>query len=715
MIQKCNRKIPYRFTVLNLLWGILISFPQSAWAYIDPGTSGFAFSFLGPVLAALGGTLALFFRPIMNFLRRLFKQNPKTSKIVVLIIIAVSAALGYYFFLSEGRENKFMSDKKGKKIIVLGMDGLDPKIMERLMDEGALPNFNRLRLHGDYAHLQTSNPAQSPVAWSCMATGANPGQHGLFDFIRRDPQTYMPDLAILKFNRGQSGNKMFSPVQHGQTFWEIVSEAGLPSKVIRWPITFPPKEGKSQILAGMGVPDIKGTLGHYAFYTTEVVDPDDPGKYKIITVAADKNAVIKTEIVGPQVGGIFKKNASLPLLLKPNKERRELEINVDGQTIVLAEKRWSKWVQLNFSAGLLKKISAIGKFYLAEVAPELKLYLSPLQVNPLSPAFFISQPEEYAAELAEAVGLYHTLGIPEDTNALNEKRLDEDAFLESCTEIEREREKMLIYELSRFKSGLLALVFDTSDRIQHMFWRASNNKTGRYQHVISDMYKGMDQLLGVVLRHVDHDTTLLICSDHGFTSFDRAVNLNSWLVEQGYMQLSSRPSVREDNSLFADVVWESTQAYALGFGAIYLNRQGREAKGIVSVAEADRLSSGIIKKLQKLQDPLFPSPVINKVYKSGELYSGPYADQAPDLVVGFCPGYRASWQTAIGGAPVVIFEDNLKTWSGDHCVDPQFVPGILFSNRKLKGKTPRIIDIAPTVLEDLGLTVPDSMEGQPLL
>ncbi len=702
-------------------------FPQPAWAYIDPGTSGFIFSVLGPIIAAVIGFLAIFFRPILTFFSKIYtkaKENPLIGVTIISAFILAASGLVWYVFISPSDGgNVYMENVTTKKVIYLGMDGLDPKIMERLMDAGELPNFSRLRQTGGYAHMQTSNPAQSPVAWSCMATGANPGKHGIFDFIKRNPKNYLPDLAILQFNKGLGLGEMFTPVRRGTAFWEITSQAGIPSTIIRWPITFPPKKTDATVFAGLGVPDIKGTLGHYAFYTNGVIDPNDKGKFKIIQVTAN-NGEINTEIIGPPVAGFKKdKKASIPMTIKLDIGRKQAQIKIGDQTLTLKEGSWSNWVHLNFSLGFLKKASGIAKFYLTEVNPVLKLYLSPIQVDPLDPVFSITNPKDYAAQLAEAIGVYHTLGMPEDTNALTEKRFDEEAFLQSCQEIMREREKMLLYELARFKGGVLAFVFDTTDRIQHMFWRFEEPELfnppqelyQKHKDAVEDIYREADQILGTVLKYTDNDTYLIVSSDHGFSSFKRAVHLNSWLVENGYMTLNSAPGNRKDNSLFADVVWEKTKAYAIGFGSMYLNIKGREGKGIVSTAEVASLGREIADKLETLEDPATNTLAVNQVYLRDELFSGPYADQAPDLVVGFYPQYRASWQTAIGGAPNALFEDNLKPWSGDHCIDPQFVPGILFTNRKLKTDTPSLIDIAPTILDCLDMSIPEFMEGKSVL
>ncbi len=709
-----------------LILGILGLFPGYVYAYIDPGTSSAVFSVMGQVLAVLCVFLGIFFRPIFKFFKYLFNKGKEHPRISIPLVFAVGLGvlIGGYKLISpllstSDKATVSMEKSQGKKVIVLGMDGLDPKIAERLMAAGELPNFSNLKETGGYSPLQTSNPTQSPVAWSCLATGCNPGKHDIFDFIKRDPKTYLPDLAILKLNKGALASNTYTPVRKGTPFWEITAAAGIPSTVVRWPITFPPRESKARVFAGLGVPDIKGSLGNYTFYTTQPVAADDEGKHKVIVVTPGAGA-INTEILGPTVG-LKKEPAKIPFSITQDKANKQVTILLDGQSITLKEKSWSDWVELSFKVGFFKKIKGIVKFYLTQTDP-LKLYLTPVEVHPREPVYRISNPDGYAAELAENVGLYHTLGMPEDTRALSEGRFDEDAFLAGCEEIMHEREKMLDFELSRFSQGLLAFVFDTTDRVQHMFWhyeepelyKIDKAKYEKYKDVVESYYRWMDKVLETVLTHVDKNTTLIVCSDHGFSSFRRAVHVNSWLVESGFMTLTSTPEERKDNTLFSDVDWHKTKAYCLGFGSIYLNLQGRERDGIVSPDEARELSKEIARKMLELTDPLTGDKAVKGVYLRDDIYSGPYLNDAPDLVIGFRPGYRVSWQTAIGGAPNGLFYDNTKAWSGDHCIDPEFVPGILFANRKIQADTPRLIDIAPTVLDVLGLAIPADMDGKSL-
>ncbi len=627
------------------------------------------------------------------------------------------------------KKGKTISSKAFRRIIVLGVDGLDPDILRGLFSEGKCSNLRKIAASGFFHNLATSYPPQSPVAWASMATGTNPGQHGIFDFISRDPVKYLPDLAILKVNHGNflgQRDSLFLPVRNGRAFWDFTSDAGIPSTVIRWPMTFPPESGGARVLSGLGVPDIKGGLGRYAFYTTASIDPADEGSEKVIPLSVQGGRA-DTHIYGPDIRGLGgKKEAKLPLSISILQDDT-LSVEVDGNHITLSKRQWSEWVSLRFSVGFGKKVRGMVKFYLVETRPHVRLYLSPIQIDPVEPCFQISSPDDYCQDLAERLGRFHTLGLPEDTKALTEGRLDEEAFLSQCDDIMKDQERLFEYELNRFQEGLFASVFFTTDRINHMFWAARDREHSmynedfarKYRSVISDYYERIDRTVGLVSKNADERTLVLIPSDHGFAPFRRAFHLNSWLVNRGYMVLKEPVSSgdSEGGPLFRYVDWKRTRAYAVGFSGIYLNLIDREGKGIVLSGEAaESIKGQISRKLLDLVDPKTGAKPVLRVYRKEDIYHGDSIHRAPDLFVGYRKGYRASWQTAIGGSPSKILEDNLKKWTGDHIMDPSEVPGALLCNKKLSFKgIPTLMDIAPTVLAGFGLPPEDTMEGQSLL
>lgn len=609
-----------------------------------------------------------------------------------------------------------------ERCIVLGMDGLDPRIVAELMKDSKLPNFTRLANEGTFAPLQTSNPVMSPVAWSNIATGAGPGHHGIFDFLHRDPKTYMPYISLRKSSTGLLGTK-YEKARQVDGFWRYTSDAGIPTTVLRWPVTFPPEKVNGRFLSGLGVPDLLGTEGQYAFYTTEPISKDDPSPHNVIQVRwqPDEVDTIRTSLKGPMIGR--GRTAETPLTIR----RRNLGtclLQVGDNALIEANHgEWTPWVKVIFRAGL-SRVFGMVRFILLEAESQLKLLVCPIHLDPANPAFDISCPAEYARSLSEKIGAFHTLGMPEMVHPLSHGRYGFDEFLAQVQAVRTERKQVFLTELEQFDKGLFAFVFDHTDRIQHAFWATRDPahpmrdaaETQSYGHVIEDMYQEMDACLGEAIKRADRRTLLLTVSDHGFDSFRRQVHLNRWLVDNGYMRLKG-PQNAEGRGLFQDVDWRNTRAYAVGFSSIYLNLAGREGNGIVQRdGQSPDLLEDIVSKLRAQVDPDNGNRIIRSVYLSSRIYAGsPLVDDAPDLVVGFEAGYRASWQTALGGAPPLLIEDNKSRWSGDHIFDPNLVPGIVLSNVRLHGDSYQGIDVAPTILAGLGVMEAEHMTGRDLL
>ncbi len=608
-----------------------------------------------------------------------------------------------------------------KKVIVLGLDGLEPKIVDRLLRARELPHFARLRAEGGYARVATTCPAQTPVAWSTFATGVNPGGHGIFDFLRRDPRTRLPDLALNRYEQ----KSVFQPPQavnlrRGTPLWELLSAAGVPSTVLRCPCTYPPDPVRGRILSGMGVPDLRGGLGTATFYSS--ADDVQPGEGEAVVYLPAADGILTTQLPGPRNP---KSGApvSCELTLQPDRAAGRVLLHCQGQTRELRPGQWSEWLRVKFRTGLLQSLRGMVRFYLVRLSPQLELYASPVNFDPEAPAFPISAPANYAAELRRSVGDFHTTGMVEDHGALNNGRLDESAYLGQCADAWRERERMMLHELARFDEGFFFCLFDTPDRVQHMFWRfrepdhpaGGGDAPEELRRAIDDQYRACDAAIGKALEFADDRTLFVALSDHGFGSFRRGVHLNSWLHEHGLLRLKEGVRPGEDaGDFFREVDWGRTKAYALGLAGIYLNLRGREEGGIVSADEAERLKRDIAAGLTQLTDGGRRRPVRAAVPRE-HVYWGPHAGEAPDLLVHFAEGYRVSWGTALGGVPEGVFEDNRKKWSGDHIIDPALVPGVLLMNRPFHGEGASLLDLAPTVLSALGVPKGPAMEGSALL
>jgi predicted AlkP superfamily phosphohydrolase/phosphomutase len=605
-------------------------------------------------------------------------------------------------------------------VICLGLDGLDPKLAERFMSEGKMPNLAALRERGSYARLRTTFPSLSPVAWSTFATGVNPAKHNIFDFLDRSLKSYVPRLSsayvgppsrVLRLGRYRI--PLSRPVlelrRKSQPFWKILGERGIGCTILRVPITFPPEKFDGRLLSAMCTPDIKGTQGSFSQFTTrlEKATFESGTRFPL----SRKDGRLAAEIEGPD-DPVLEGSTPLRIPFNVTVHERAYQLHIQGQSITLQPGEYTGWIRLTFRTSLGGQITGLARMLLTETQPHVSIYMTPIQIDPDRPALPISHPSYYAMYLANLLGPYATTGMAEDTWALNEGVIDEDAFLTQAYSIFEEREAMFLNALENTTGGAVACVFDTSDRVQHMFFRHLGS-SGRHAGVIEDLYRRMDELVGKVLPFVDSATALFVLSDHGFSSFRRGVNVNAWLRENGFLHV--KDDAVSSGPYFESVDWSRTSAYALGLGGLYVNTHGREPSGFVRRGtEADQVKREISEKLTALRDTDGTAPVRN-VYSTDAIYRGPYLDAAPDLIVGYNEGFRCAWDGAIGGVSPEVIVDNEKAWSGDHCIDPLLVPGVLFSNRKILSADPGIEDLAPTVLRLFGVEPPRWMEGKPLL
>jgi predicted AlkP superfamily phosphohydrolase/phosphomutase len=412
----------------------------------------------------------------------------------------------------------------------------------------------------------------------------------------------------------------------------------------------------------------------------------------------------------------------IPLVIRLDSNGTKARIQVSGNNFEIEPGVYSPWVRVVFRLGLGMKIHGICLFYLIRLKPHVELYVSPIHIDPENPALPIAHPFIYSIYLAKLLGPYGTLGLAEDTWALNEGVIDEEAFLKQAYLLYEERERMFFKVLERTRRGLCACVFDTTDRIQHMFFRCLDpshpanrgKETTRYVRVIEELYTRMDGFLGRVLDEVNPGSVILVISDHGFTQFKRGVNLNTWFYQHGYLAL--RDGKQTSGDWFRGVDWGRTRAFSLGLAGVFINRKGREAQGIVAEgAELRNLKRELAAKLTGLVDEEAEETAILEVVDTEQKLSGPYTFDAPDLLIGYNHGYRNSWAAATGKISESVFEDNTKHWSGDHCVSPGIVPGVLFANRRIQVADPQLTDIAPTVLKLLGVAIPAHMKGRPLI
>lgn len=551
------------------------------------------------------------------------------------------------------RRPKRRGKARARRVVILGLDGLEPSRVERLLEQGRLPHLQALRRQGDYRRLATTCPPLSPVAWSTFSTGVHPGRHGIFDFVHRDSH-FRPRLA---FSEVENGKPRF--LRRSRSFWDVLGEHGVFSHILRVPVTWPPQPFFGLLLSAMGVPDLRGSQGTYTLFSPE---PEVLDNGHHVLLEADGEA-LKAYIPGPQ-------QKQLPLRLLGN------TLQVAASRLELQLDCASEWVRLDFGG-----VRGLAQFVLVE--PD-RLYMTPLQLDPERPAMPLSWPATYAVTLAKLHGPFATCGLAEDTGAREDGVLSQKAFLEQVSCIHAERERQFLHCLRRTTEGLCAVVFDGPDRLQHMLMHD--------QQALDKHYEEFDQLVGRTQKELGAEDVLMVLSDHGFAPWKRFFDVNCWLAQEGYL-------VHQQG----EIDWAATRAYSLGLAGIHLKGENLE-----------ELKLELSRRLTELVDPETGESPLLEVFDAEKLYRGPYVERAPHLVLGFRAGYRVSKASARGEIGEQVFGDNRSAWSGDHCYHPDSVPGVLFCNRPLQ-EQPHLVDLAPSVLHLFGVPQPGYMEGSNIL
>jgi predicted AlkP superfamily phosphohydrolase/phosphomutase len=647
--------------------------------------------------------------------------------------------------LSRSNSHKIDERHRHKQAIILGIDGMDPRMCERLMDAGELPTLAKMRDLGGYRHLGTSTPPQSPVAWANFITGAGPGTHGIFDFIHRDPQRqYYPYYSAAETVISDEGWEVdehripltFWPFMHNPTqtllrregtpFWDYLDQIGVPIRIYDIPSNYPPSpshHGHVRCLSGMGVPDLLGTYGTYQLFSESTIRPVDEGggmRRRLVF----QNDAARARLVGPKNIYLKRpKDSEAEFLVYRHPQEPAARIELQGQTVVLKEGEWSRWCKVDFRLEMPPFMpdahaKGICRFYLQEVHPNFRLYASPINIDPSDPSGQrISEPEGFVTEISDELGLFYTSGFQEDHKALSNGVFTEEEYHRQVDYVLHERMNLLRYAIDHYEGGVLFFYFSSTDLQAHMFWWDSDDphpvrspaEARQYHKVIEELYKKMDKVVADVLEQFGDNATILVMSDHGFCNFGRQFNLNRWLRDNGYIQPPSCGSL-----LSRQVDWQRSRAYGLGLNGLYLNLAGRERDGIVHPSERSALLEELRAKLLAVRDPRNDQPVIASIHRTDEVYSGPCTSQAPDLIVGYERGYRASWGTALGDMEEEVITDNDSAWSADHCMAAEVLPGVVFCNRPILWGQPSLVDLAPTILEEYGVKTPPTMTGRSL-
>ncbi len=622
---------------------------------------------------------------------------------------------------------------KSPAVIVLGFDGMDYGLTRVLMERGRLPNFARLAAAGGFSPLVSSVPPQSPVAWSSFVTGLDPGGHGIYDFVHRDAETMLPYLSTtrtvpprwnLPLGRWQVplvGGRV-ELLREGEAFWEVLDRHHVDTTIIRMPANFPPSGSATRELSGMGTPDLQGTYGTFSYYTSEPfgsLDMSVPGgEIHRVTV---RDGTVRAVLVGPDNPFLREpRKTSIDFTVFVDPEAPVAKLVVGGEERILAVGEWSDWVPIEFPLAPTQTLRGMCRFYMKQVEPDFGLYVSPINLDPLAPALPISTPSGYAAELAGATGRYYTQGMPEDTSSLSNHILDRDELLAQARIAGGEFLEQYRHVLDRFDDGLLFYYFGTADQLSHMMWRPMDPEHPAYdpvadppyRHVIEDVYVEFDAIVGETLERMPENALLVVMSDHGFSSWRRVFNLNGWLEQNGYLTLVD-PARREDD-LFSNVDWSRTRAYGLGLNGLYINVRGREREGLVPPDQRQALAAEIAAKLEQTIDPATGAQAVTHAFLREQAFGEiRHPEITPDIIVGYSKHTRVSQQSALGAVARDVFADNRDEWSGDHCVDPAAVPGVLLTSRRLQKPVSSLQKLAAAVLAEYGIDQFPARESSP--
>lgn len=633
------------------------------------------------------------------------------------------------------------SSAAGKRAIVLGLDGLDPKIVSALIGMGRAPNFKKLMEMGAFMPLETTMPALSPVAWSSFITGMSPGGHGIVDFTVRDPETYTPVFSIFEnkppemaINLGDVELPIVGggPVcnRRGTPFWSYLTERGIPAWVSKVPTNFPVDETATKAIAGMGTPDLTDSYGSFSYFTTDTWEhyPDiSGGTVQYVEIRGDR---VDATLLGPDVNDPAHNTASDPYASKAkvdftcwlDRERKAVRLDIQGQSVVLNEGEYSDWVSVEFEVlPVIGTVGGIVRFLVKEVGRHFKLYATPINIDPSNQATPVTYPKELGAEIARDIGAFWTKGLPCDTKAFDYDILSDEQYVKQAELVLAERMDLFDHQWARFDEGLFYFYVSSTDQDTHMLWRnmdpthpMHDRSDIRYAGYIHHMYEEVDRLLAKVLPAAeDPNTLLLVCSDHGFVQFGRQVHLNTWLRDNGYLTIKDSAKSKEETTIF-DVDWSKTVAYGVGFNGLYVNRTDREGQGIVRPEKVGELTARLTRELEAMTDSETGQRPVAKVYSRDEVYSGDLVPDMPELLVGYTPGYRNASPSVLGNTGKVVIDLNPWAWSGDHSMARDLVPGSLFCNRSVAKSDPSILDLPVTILDFFGIPKPPQMEGASL-
>ena len=660
-------------------------------------------------------------------------RNRILGVVLPLAIIGVVWTLATSLYAPHGVLPVAEATAKGR-VVILGFDGADPHLARQMMDAGQLPNLKKLQDQGSFQPLGSSNPPQSPTAWSSFNTCTTPLNHGIYDFLRRTPRNYIPGVGFGSTQRAElaADGTVAKPPQYvnnrkGENFWKIASDQGVRVKALLVPFAYPADDLSEECLqlCGLDVPDIRGTQSTY-FAFSDAFTAEEPvaGGLRMPLQFSDNVATVQVPGIGIP-GTRPLEYARVPLTVKVDRGAQSVTVEIQRQTRTLKQGEWTDWMEWTFDLSAAYAVKAVSRFHVTEANSKVRLYMTCLNIHPAEPMMPISEPQAYSGALAERYGPYKTVGWEYDTKALQQGDMTEEMFLEDVERTMAWQEQLTLDELDAGNFDLFLSAWTATDRVSHMFWAYRDPKhplytealAEKYGDVIEKTYIKMDEIIGKVMDRLGPEDLLMIMSDHGFHSFRTEFSVNTWLVRNGYLAIKGKSdpaTAFTDDRFLQGFDWPNSRAYALGLGMVFLNLQGREGQGTVPPEDAPALIEELRDKLMQVTDPDTGDPVFRNIYTFINPV-GRATEDTPDIQLGYAEGYQTSKASAAGAAPEALFSPNTDKWSGEHASsDVEFTQGILFSNQPLADK-PTLLDLGVTAFEHLGLMPPEHFEGKNLL
>lgn len=641
-----------------------------------------------------------------------------------------------FFFLLPAAAMVFsvLAPRAEPRVIILGFDGADPTVVGQMLEAGALPNLKALRDQGTFKKLGSSNPPQSPTAWSSFNTCKTPLNHGIFDFLKRTPSNYFPGVGFGRTTKAElnpDGSLKKAPEyvsnRKGDTFWKVANDQGLKVKALVVPFAYPAdtlnEECRQQ--CGLDVPDIRGTQSTYFAFSEDFKEAESvAGGMRLPLKFTDDTAKVSVPgIAHPSKKGEY---IEVPITVKADRAAKSVTVELqDSQSATLKEGEWSPWLEWTFAVTPKYTVRAVSRFHVMQAGEKVRMYMTCLQFHPREPMIPLGSPESFSGELADRHGLYKTVGWVYDTKALQQDDMSEEMFLEDVEQTMAWREQLTLDELDAGNFDLLVAAWTATDRVGHMFWGYRDpkhplytpEKNAKYGRALEDTYIKMDGIVGNVMKRLQDGDVLMVMSDHGFHSFRTEFSVNTWLVRNGYLTIKGQTDAATASTAkkyLQDYDWSKSKAYGLGLGMIFINMEGREGQGIVSAEEAPALINEIREKLLAVSQPESGDKVFRAVYTNIDP-KGDAVEDAPDIQLGYDEGFQTDKASAAGAAPETIFAPNTDKWSGEHASsDPEFTQGIFFSNKAVSAE-PTLLDLGVTALTQLGGKVPEDFEGKNLL